>query len=116
MRFVKMDKEFIGKQAMMASGLEASRFVCVYLEIDKQGDVYGHGGEAILLDGVVVGSTASVAYGPHVDKILAFAYVDPIAANAGTSLQVMVHGSLRNAVILGEAAYDPSSALPRDVA
>ena len=113
MRFVKMDKEFIGKDATIKAGLDAERFVCVYLEIAQSGDVFGHGGEPILHDGTVIGSTASVAYGPHVDKILAFAFIKPAYASAGTSLSVMVHGALREATILTAPAYDPKSLLPR---
>jgi len=113
MRFVKMDKDFIGKSATEAAGLTPSRFVCVYLEIEQADDVFGHGGEPLYHDGKVVGSTSSVAYGPSVDKILAFAYVDPIAAHEGTALQIMVHGKKRDATVLGAPVYDPQSLLPR---
>jgi dimethylglycine dehydrogenase len=48
----------------------------------------------VLLDGAVVGSTASVAYGHTVGKILAFAYVKPQAATPGTALgSVVMNGS-----------------------
>ena len=50
----------------------------------------GHGGEAVLHDGEVVGSTASVAYGHTVGKILAFAYIKPHAAEPGTALEVVI--------------------------
>ena len=113
MRFVSLDKEFVGKQAMMDAGLEPTRFVCAYLEIAQSGDVFGHGGEPVYDDGKLVGSTASVAYGPSVDKILAFAYIAPQSAVAGTKLTIMVHGEMRSAEVLGAPAYDPTSALPR---
>ena len=113
MRFVKMDKDFIGKSATEAAGLTPSRFVCVYLEIEQADDVFGHGGEPLYHDGAVVGSTSSVAYGPSVDKILAFAYVDPKAAATGTSLEIMIHGKKRKASVLGAPVYDPQSELPR---
>ena len=69
--------------------------------------------EAILLDGEVVGSTTSVAYGHSVGKILAFAYIQPKAAEPGTALTVIVAGRPRPAMVLGEPAYDPQSLLPR---
>jgi len=61
----------------------------------------------------VVGSTASVAYGHTIGKILAFAYIKPNAAQAGTELEVIVAGQARAAKVLGEPAYDPKSILPR---
>ena len=66
-----------------------------------------------MLDGQVVGSTASVAYGPTVGKILAFAYLKPEAAKPGTALDVVIHGVPRSARVLGESAYDPQSLKPR---
>ena len=116
MRFVKLDKDFIGKEAMEKAGLEPSRFVCAYLEIDQADEVFGHGGEPLYHDGQLVGSTASVAYGPSVDKILAFCYITPQSAVPGTKLEVMVHGKKRGALVLKDAVYDPASALPRALA
>ena len=114
MRFVKMDKDFVGKEKTEISlNSETMPWICAYIEIDKDGDIYGHGGEAICLEGQVVGSTASVAYGPSVDKILAFAYLKPHAAIAGTKLDVIVHGKARGAKVLAEPVYDPQSLLPR---
>jgi len=60
-----------------------------------------------------VGSTASVAYGHSVGKILAFAYVKHAAARIGTELQVVIAGEPRSARVLGEPAYDPASNKPR---
>ena len=110
MRFVKVDKAFLGKSATLAGD---PRWLCAYLEIAREGDVDGHGGEAVLLEGEVVGATASVAFGPSVGKLLAFAYVRPDAATPGTELQVVVAGTPRAARVLGAPAYDPNSEKPR---
>jgi dimethylglycine dehydrogenase len=83
------------------------------LEIEPDGVADGHGGEAVLLGDAVVGSTASVVFGPTVGKILAFAYIKPIAADPGTELSVIIHGVPRAAKVLGDAAYDPDSLKPR---
>ncbi|WP_375281743.1 glycine cleavage T C-terminal barrel domain-containing protein, partial [Pseudooctadecabacter sp.] len=88
-------------------------WICAYMEIEPDGVADGHGGEAVMRDGKVVGSTASVAYGPTVGKILAFAYIKPEAAAPGTALEVVIHGAPRAAKVLGEPAYDPQSLLPR---
>ena len=114
MRFVKMDKvEFVGKAETQASLDGDLPWICAYLEIEPDGTEDGHGGEAVLLDGDVVGSTASVAYGHTVGKILAFAYVKPHANIAGTNLQVVIAGKERPAKVLNEPVYDPESLLPR---
>ncbi|MEM9104924.1 MAG: FAD-dependent oxidoreductase [Pseudomonadota bacterium] len=113
MRFVKMDKDFVGKEQTQVSLDGDMPWICAYLEIEPDGIEDGHGGEAVLLDGSVVGSTASVAYGHTVSKILAFAYIKPHAAAAGTRLTVLVAGEPRDATVLGEPAYDPESLLPR---
>jgi len=110
LRFARTDKEYLGKDKTLNTDLP---WVCAYLEIEPDGEIDGHGGEAVLLNGDVVGSTASVVYGHTVGKILAFAYVKPHAAVPGTKLEVVIHGQPRAARVLGEPAYDPQSLLPR---
>lgn len=73
----------------------------------------GHGGDAILIDGSVAGSTASVAYGHTYWKVLAFAYVKPHVNVPGQEIEVFVHRESRPGCIRGEAVYDPESNLPR---
>jgi len=114
MRFVKLDKgDFIGKAATQASAAGDLPWICAYLAIEPDGEWDGHGGEAVLLDGEVVGSTASVAFGHTVGKILAFAYIKPYAAKPGTYLEVVLAGAPRSATVLDEPVYDPQSLLPR---
>ncbi|UWR07897.1 FAD-dependent oxidoreductase [Ruegeria sp. B32] len=110
LRFARTDKEYLGKDRTLNPDL---RWVCAYLEIEPDGQNDGHGGEAVLLNGQVVGSTASVAYGHTVGKILAFAYVKPQANVPGTEVQVVIAGAPRRGRILGAPAYDPHSVLPR---
>lgn len=110
LRFARDDKSYLGRDKTLNKDL---RWVCAYLAIEPDGEIDGHGGEAVLLDGTVVGSTSSVVYGPTVGKILAFAYVKPRAAEPGTELEVIIHGEPRAAKVLAEPAYDPQSLLPR---
>lgn len=116
-RFFRLDKAYLGDAATKASAAAAAsgdlKWICAYLEIEPDGVEDGHGGEAIVLDGKVVGTTASVAYGHSVGKILAFAYVKPHANVPGTEVEVVVAGHARKGKILGEAAFDPTSARPR---
>ena len=114
MRFVKMDKgAFLGKAETQASLDGDLPWICAYLSIEADGEEDGHGGEAVLLDGKVVGTTSSVAYGHTVGAIMAFAYVKPEAAKPGTELEVVIMGRERPARVLAEPAYDPESLLPR---
>ena len=113
MRFVKLDKDFLGKAETEASLASDMPWVCAYLEIETDGIVDGHGGEAVLLRGNVVGSTASVAYGHTYGKVLAFAYIKPHVNVPGREIEVVVHGEARPGRILGDAVYDPESKLPR---
>jgi len=117
MRFAKLDKEYLGVEATRASAEAAAAgtmpWICAYLAIEPDGVEDGHGGEAVLADGVVVGSTASVVYGHSVGKILAFAYIRPSANVPGKALQVMIAGTARPATVLADAPYDPESLRPR---
>ncbi len=110
LRFARDDKDYLGRDKTLNTDLP---WICAYLEIEPEGKADGHGGEAVLLNGQVVGSTASVAYGPTIGKILAFAYIKPAAAEPGTMLEVVIHGEPRAARVLGEPAYDPQSLKPR---
>lgn len=117
--FARADKDYLGKEAGESQAL---RWQCVYMEIE--GAVFspenatgaesdGHGGEAVYHQGERVGSLSSIAYGHHVGKLLAFAYVKGEAAKPGTRLEVIIQGQLRGASVLAEPAYDPNSTLPR---
>ncbi|MEM9708604.1 MAG: FAD-dependent oxidoreductase [Pseudomonadota bacterium] len=110
LRFARRDKDFLGSDQTFNTDLP---WICAYLEIEPDGIADGHGGEAVLQNGRVVGATSSVAYGPNVCKILAFAYIKPEAAAPGTSLEVVIHGVPRAARVLKDPAYDPESLLPR---
>ena len=117
MRFAKLDKDYIGVEATRESAKQADAgklpWVCAYLEFEPDGVEDGHGGEAIIVDGHVVGSTASVAYSHTCKKVLAFAYVKPHAAIPDTEIEVIVAGKSRKGRILADAVYDPESNLPR---
>jgi len=110
LRFARADKDYLGRDKTLKTDM---KWVCAYLEIEPDGKVDGHGGEPVMLDSKVVGSTASVAYGPTVGKILALAYIKPEAAKPKTELNVLIHGVPRHARVLGEPAYDPDSLKPR---
>ena len=110
LRFARTDKDYLGRDKTLNTDLP---WICAYLEIEPDGKSDGHGGEAVMQGGQIIGSTASIAFGPTVGKTLAFAYIKPEAAKPGTALEVVIHGVARNARVLGEPAYDPQSLKPR---
>ena len=116
MRFVRLDKgDFIGKAETLASVEAASRpWVCVHIAVEPNGVYDGHGGEAVLHKGKVVGATSSLAYGHHVKKIVGFAYVKLEASEAGTAIEVVIMNEKRKGVILGAPLYDANNSKPRD--
>ncbi|MGI9356006.1 MAG: FAD-dependent oxidoreductase [Rhizobiaceae bacterium] len=113
MRFVTMQKDFEGKVQTQESLDATLPWICAYLQIEPDGENDGQGGEAVLHDGKVVGSTASVAYGHTASKVLAFAYIKPDAAVPGTTLKVVIAGEERDAIVLGRPVYDPDNIRPR---
>ena len=117
MRFVKMDKTFIGKDVSQISVAQAEAgampWVCAYLEADADGESDGNGGEAVMVDGQQVGSTSSMAYGHTVGKVLAFAYVKPEALKATGKIEIMIMNKPRPARFITEPVYDPQNLLPR---
>jgi dimethylglycine dehydrogenase len=114
MRFVKTDKgDFLGREATLASMQKPLRWLCTYLEIEADGVWDGNGGEAVRMDGRVVGSTSSVAYSHTTGSILAFAYLKPAAAKPGTGLEVFLKDEWRGARVLDRPAYDPDNEKPR---
>ena len=108
MRFVKLDKAFVGRDAVSVRAERGETSTIAYLEIDA-GDVDAMGGEAVFLDGILAGSISSGGMGPVTGKSLAFAFVKPSAAAPGTPLEVSILGEMRAATVLGEAVLDPEN-------
>ncbi len=107
MRFVSLDKDFIGKPRLLAN-MQAPRWRLVYLDIDV-GDLDADclGGEGVFSKGRRIGVVTTAGYGFSTGKSLAWAYVDPDQAEPDTEMQVLVLGEVRPAVVLAEAVWDP---------
>lgn len=70
--------EFLGRGALTRIKEEGvSRRLCSFT---VEGFAPFHGGEAILLDGAVAGSTSSVGFGHSLGKTIAFGYLPSVAA------------------------------------
>jgi dimethylglycine dehydrogenase len=105
---IAFDKgDFIGRAAALKEREKGAEKILVTLAIDTV-DADAAGFEPVKLKGKLVGYITSGAYGHHVGKSLALAYVEKDVASARPELTVDVIGETRPAVILAEPAYDPA--------
>lgn len=114
MRFVRLDKDFVGRDAVRARVAAGESRILAYLDLGES-DFDVLGGEAVFRDGVRVGSVSSGAFGPTTGKSLAFAFMEPDLARPGTELEVMILGEMQKATVLAEPVLDPENLRLRDV-
>ena len=105
-RYIDRDKgDFIGRAALLAAPPPAQRLAMI--EIDAV-DADARGFEPIWVAEKIVGYVTSGAYGHHVGKSLALAYLDVAVIDGGSPLTVHVVGERRTARLIGQPPYDPS--------
>jgi dimethylglycine dehydrogenase len=107
-RFVKMDKQFVGKAALEKMIGIGPRRAFVHLELDSDG-APAHPGDSIVSGGKVVGTVTSAAWGHRVNKNLAMGFVDPSCASTGCALHVEVIGEPVPAQVCDPCQYDPDN-------
>ncbi|WP_424978214.1 GcvT family protein [Leisingera sp. S232] len=108
---VKLDKDFLHKDAYLKIKDNAPREMLVGFEIEADKNADATGGEPIFTaDGKPVGRVTSGAYGYSVGKSLALGYADPKVAGPGDEVEVYILGKPHKARILETAAFDPSGA------
>jgi dimethylglycine dehydrogenase len=108
-RFVRFDKEFVGRAATLASKQQGPRIKLAYMEVDAT-DSDCRGNEPITLDGRLVGLTTGGAYGFAVKKSLTFAYLEPQLIAEGAEFDIALLGETCKARIIPQPAYDPANA------
>ena len=111
-RFVNMDKDFQGRDAIAAQRDAGHRRVFVAMEVDNQ-TAAAHTGDPILAGDELIGVVTSGAYGHHMQTNIAMGYVDPAWAEPGTELALEVIGERCTATIRTEPMFDPEHVLPR---
>ncbi|SLN72093.1 4-methylaminobutanoate oxidase (formaldehyde-forming) [Roseovarius albus] len=104
-RFALLDKDFIGKDAMLAREPH-SKIALLALEGEDTDALMG---EAVFKDGTRVGSVTSAAYGYSVGHSLAIAFLADEARSAGTKLQISILGKQITATVLPDAPWDPGN-------
>lgn len=112
MRFVKLDHEFVGRDAIVAATARGATTHLVTLEIAAV-DFDAAGGEPVFAADRAIGVTTSGGYGHATGRSLAFAYVDSGFDAPGTSLEVALLGERRRATVLAAPVYDPRNLRPR---
>ncbi len=111
-RFVKFDKDFVGKQALLAAQQAGPSKLLVSLEV-QCAEASAHGGDPVFHNGQQVGVVSSAGFGHRTDKNLAYAYVDPRVAHEGQALTVQIVGEDCAAVVVPRCLYDPENQLVR---
>jgi dimethylglycine dehydrogenase len=106
-RFVRMDKEFVGKSALverMAAG-QKRKLVCLHVDY---ADARAHPGASVMVGDRVVGTVTSGAWGHRVAMNLAYAFVDRDVAGTGTQLSIDICGDMAEAEVIAFGPYDPA--------
>ena len=111
-RFVRLDKEYVGKAALVAMQQGAPRRAFATLVLDST-LAPAHAGDSMMLDGKVVGTVTSAGWGHRVNRNLAMGYLAPELSTPGTQLVVDVLGQCVPAVVVEEAQYDADFSLVR---
>ncbi|MEP3443133.1 MAG: FAD-dependent oxidoreductase [Sulfitobacter sp.] len=105
-RFVDMNKDFHGKQAMADHGINVK---CVTLLIDGPDDADPWGREVLYHGDTRVGRLTSGGYSVAFGKSIGMGYVTPDVAVVGTKLKVKMFDQLWDAEIVEDSPYDPKN-------
>jgi len=110
--FIKMDKDFEGKEALLKAKEAGFENDVVMIEIDSDGVDAQNGFEPLYLNGEIVGQCSSGGYGHRIQKSLAFAFIktnkiDKKADNAGLTVEIL--GKHYPAKIVPMCNYDPKN-------
>jgi len=111
-RFVNLDKQFQGRDAIVAQRDAGHRRVFVAMEIDNT-TAAAHTGDPIYSGGELVGVVTSGAYGHHTGTNIAMGYVDPSVAAPGTELSLEVIGDRCAATVRARPMFDAEHERPR---
>ena len=109
-RFIDLSRDFIGAENMRQRQANGVEMQLAYLVFDDDVPAEIFGNEAVFCDGELTGIATGGAYGYRVGKSLAFAYVKPEHAVAGTKLTVESSLGTRQCHVEMDAVYDPSNA------
>lgn len=104
-RFAAIDKDFIGRDAMIAR--EPRSYIALLALANEETDALT--GEAVFRGEQRVGSITSAAYGHSTGQSLAIAFLQDEASQAGTLLETSILGKRTQARVLSDAPWDPDN-------
>ena len=105
-RFVDMNKDFHGKQAMADHGIRAK---CVTVLIDGPDGADPWGREVLYAGDARTGRLTSGGYSVHFGKSIGIGYVKPEHAEVGTKLKIKMFDHLYDAEVVEDSPYDPKN-------
>ncbi len=106
-RFIKTDKDYIGRDAMLAYKEKGLAWNFVTLIVDGVTDVDARGSEAIYdMAGNLIGRATNGAYGYRIGKSIALAMVRPEHSAVGTKMQIKILGKKYDATVVEESPFD----------
>ncbi len=105
-RFVRLDKDFIGRDALLARKREGIATKLCYVTVEAD-DADCLGNEPVWDGKRLIGVVTGGAFGHTVNQSIAFAYVEPPYAEPGQRFDIDVLGERRAATVLPGPLYDP---------
>ena len=102
---VKLDKEFLGKQALLDAGEPTRRLCCLLLDDPR---AVALGSEPVRVAGEPVGRVTSGGYGYTIGRSIAYAYLPIESSQAGTVAEVEIFGERVRAEVAAEPLIDPA--------
>jgi 4-methylaminobutanoate oxidase (formaldehyde-forming) len=105
---VKLDKDggFIGREALMEAKQAGPRTQIACLTLADPRSV-ALGNEPVRVGGEIVGRVTTGGYGYTVERSIAYAYLPPELAKAGTEVEVEIFGEWVGAEAAAEPLFDP---------
>ncbi|MEP2946435.1 MAG: glycine cleavage T C-terminal barrel domain-containing protein [Lentilitoribacter sp.] len=107
-RFIKMDKDFIGKQGLEKNIQNGPRRTFVSLTIDDY-QAPAQPGDSIVCNDKVVGTITSAAWGYRTGENIALGFIDPEHSKPDAELMDQHIDKLSPAKISDMCRYDPQN-------
>jgi 4-methylaminobutanoate oxidase (formaldehyde-forming) len=104
---VKLDKEFLGKEALVAAGEPERRLACITLADPR---AVALGSEPVRSGAELVGRVTSGGYGYTVERSIAYGYLPTASCEPGTAVEVEIFGEWVAGEVVPEPLYDPEGA------
>jgi glycine cleavage system aminomethyltransferase T/glycine/D-amino acid oxidase-like deaminating enzyme len=101
---VKLDKEFLGREALGAAAEPERKLACLVLDDPRS---VALGSEPVRIDGEIAGRVTSGGYGYTVERSIAFAYVPDERAATGQPVEVEIFGEWIAGQVAAEPLFDP---------